>query len=210
MYLYMCVYLHMPGRVVQCIAVSCSVLQCVAVFLHCVAVCCSMLQRVPLCRNVLQCVALSYSVMQFVANVLQYVAVCCSELQCMAVCCSVLQCVAVCYSVLQCAAVCCSVLQCVAVCCRADLRKGLPNPGQTSEEVCRTRCRADLRRGLAIQRVLQWTGADTRCITTLDTRWITRSFSYGQCFFSHTESRADCHIESRASGALSNEQTLST
>jgi len=60
-----------------------------------------------------------------------------------------LQCVAVCCSVLQCIVVCCSVLQCVAVCCRADLRKGLPNPGQTSEEVCRTRCRADLRRGLS-------------------------------------------------------------
>ena len=53
------------------------------------------------------------------------VLVCCSVLQCVAVCCSVLQCVAVstaykphgCLGMLQCVAVCCSVLQCVAVCC---------------------------------------------------------------------------------------------
>jgi len=92
-------------------------------------------------------------------------------------------------------------LQCVAVCCRADLRKGLPNPGQTSEEVCRTRCRADLRRGLVIQWVLQWTGSTPAGLQ--------EAFRTDSAFF-HSESRADCHIESRTMGALSNEQTLST
>jgi len=59
-------------RVLQCVAVCCSVLQCVVATFHgketneSVAVCCS----------VLQCVA-----------------VCCSVLQCVAVCCRVLQCV---------------------------------------------------------------------------------------------------------------------
>jgi len=68
----------------QCVAVCCSVLQCVAVryllssgwvgyvFIH--------------CKSVLQCV--------------ECVAECCSVLQCVALCCSVLQCVAVCCSVL--------------------------------------------------------------------------------------------------------------
>ena len=45
------------------------------------------------------------------------VLVCCSVLQCVAVCCSVLQCVAVCCSALQCVIVYCSVLQCCAECC---------------------------------------------------------------------------------------------
>ena len=110
----------------QCVAVSCSVLQCVAEtglglsatkksrggevkLLQCVAACCS----IALCCTALQCVA-----------------VCCIVLHCIAVCCSVLQCVAVSSSwfhrlvpntfpspVLQCVAVRCSVLQCVAVCC---------------------------------------------------------------------------------------------
>jgi len=55
-----------------CVAVCCSVLQCVAVWLQCAAVCCSVF------------------------------AVCCSVLQCAAVCCSVLQCAAMCCNVLQC------------------------------------------------------------------------------------------------------------
>ena len=47
-------------RVLQCVAVCCSVLQCVAVscsVLRCVAVCCSVLQCVAVCCSVLQCVA---------------------------------------------------------------------------------------------------------------------------------------------------------
>jgi len=65
-------------RVLQCVAVCCSVLQCVAV-------CCSALQCVAVCCSVPQCVAVCYSV-------LQRVAVCCSVLPCVAVCGSVLQC----------------------------------------------------------------------------------------------------------------------
>jgi len=38
------------------------------------------------------------------------------------VCCSVLQCVLLCCSVLQCVAMCCSVMQCVAVCCSTEER----------------------------------------------------------------------------------------
>jgi len=82
--------------VVQCGAVWCSVLQCVAV-LHDI----SGQIRVAGCA-------------QCVAGVLQCVAVCCSALQCIAVCCSVLQCVA---GVLHCVAVWCRVLQCVALYC---------------------------------------------------------------------------------------------
>jgi len=76
-----------------CVAVWCSVLQCVA----CVAVWCSVMQCDAVCCSVWQCVA-----------------VCCSVLQCVTVCCSVSQCVAVCRSMLQSVAVCCSVLQSVS------------------------------------------------------------------------------------------------
>ena len=82
-------------RMLQCVAVCCSVLQCVAV-------CCSVLQCVAVCCSVLQCAAVCCSV-------LQYVAVCCSVFQCVAASCNVLQCVTVCCSVLQRVAVCCSV-----------------------------------------------------------------------------------------------------
>jgi len=64
--------------VLQCVAVCCSVLQCVAVY------------QERSCTLVLQARIIAI-----------YVAVCCSVLQCVAVCCSVLQCVAVCSSVLQ-------------------------------------------------------------------------------------------------------------
>ena len=58
--------------------------------LQCVAVCCS----VAVCYNVLQCVALCCSMSTF--DYPLSVAVCCSVLQCVAVCCSVLYYVAVC------------------------------------------------------------------------------------------------------------------
>ena len=75
----------------QCVAVCCSVLQCVAVRMK---------------RN---CPKIKAPVFDAVCcSVLQWVAVGCRVLQCVAVCCSVLQCVC---SVLQCAAVRCSVLQ---------------------------------------------------------------------------------------------------
>ena len=79
----------LPVRVVQCVAVCCSVLQFVAV--------CTL-------GNTLQHTATHFRF------VLQFVAVCCRVLPFVAVCCSVLQCVVVCCSVLQCVAVCCSVL----------------------------------------------------------------------------------------------------
>jgi len=78
-----------PMRLLQCVAVRCSVLQCVAV-------CCSVLQCVAMCCSVLQCVAVCCLRYVRPRSVLQCVAVCCSVLQYVAVCCSVLQCVAVC------------------------------------------------------------------------------------------------------------------
>jgi len=113
-------------RLWRCVAVCCSVLQCVqcvavccSVFgvLHWVAVCCNVLQWVAVCCSVfgvLQCAVWKITIVEVHISVLQCVAVCCS------VCCSVL------YSLLQCVrcvAVCCSalllgcsMLQCVAVC----------------------------------------------------------------------------------------------
>ena len=105
--------------------------------LQCVAVCCSVLQCVALSRSEKD--ALVFDVCLLCVFLLQCVAVCCSVLQC----CSALQCVAVCVDLahtgqdpgsdfaachrakprqqaafsLQCGAVCCSVLKCVAVCC---------------------------------------------------------------------------------------------
>ena len=73
----------MLGRVLQGVAVCCSVLQCVAVccsVLQCVAVCCSVLQCVAVCCSVLQYVAVCFSAFQFVTvlgSVLQCVALCC-------------------------------------------------------------------------------------------------------------------------------------
>ena len=73
---------HQPAyeRGLQCIAVCCFVLQCIAVY-------CSVLQCIAVCCFVLQCIAVYCSV-------LQCIAVCCSVLQYIAVCCSVVQCVA--------------------------------------------------------------------------------------------------------------------
>ena len=95
----------------------------------CVAVCCSMLQCVAC--SVLQCVAVvrmchmqSGESLQaapeqicVLCSALQCVAVCCIALRCFAVRCSVLQCVTACCSMLQRVAACCSVLQRVAACC---------------------------------------------------------------------------------------------
>ena len=69
-----------------------------------------MLQCVAVCCSVLQCVAESRK--DFGPLLSRPARRLLSVLQCAAVCCSVLQCVAVCCSVLQCVAVCCSVLQC--------------------------------------------------------------------------------------------------
>ena len=47
----------MQGAVLMCVAVCCSLLQCVAEVRHSTNVCCSVLQCVAVCCNVLQCVA---------------------------------------------------------------------------------------------------------------------------------------------------------
>jgi len=69
--------------------------------LQCVAVCCSVLQCVAVCGKYL----LNLQVRHVCQSALQCVAVRCSVLHCVAVCCSLSQCV-------ECVAVCCSVLQC--------------------------------------------------------------------------------------------------
>jgi len=65
--------------VLQCVAMCCSVLQCVA------ALPCSIVGGPRETRD-----------SQTTWRILQWVGVCCSVLQCVAVCCSVLQCAAVC------------------------------------------------------------------------------------------------------------------
>jgi len=84
--------------VLQCVAVYCSVLQCVA-FLSLVTLSGNSQFTSPFHK--------SLSPLERVSS--RCVAVC-------SVCCSVFQCVTVCCSVLQCSVVCCSGLQCVAVC----------------------------------------------------------------------------------------------
>jgi len=133
------------GCVLQCVAVCCRLLRCVAVYCHCqaiypralpvrVAECCDVLQCAVVVRQYLCALCLCVAAR---CSVLRYVAVCCSVLplsdstparsacvvQCFAVFCSLLRCVAVDCSVLQCVtvwqrdAVCHRVLQSVAVCC---------------------------------------------------------------------------------------------
>jgi len=124
---------------IACVAVCCSVLQCVLPYKHTAASWGSRTQIKNSFISILLCVAACHSV-------LQCVALCCSVLQCVAVCCSVLQCIAdflhcllpykhttaswsskkhtqnihtyLYYSVLQCVAGCRRVLQRVAGCCR--------------------------------------------------------------------------------------------
>ena len=77
--------------------------------LQSVAVCCSVLLLLRLrMSRVLQCAIMSCSE--------SCAAVCCRVWQCVAVCCSVLQCVAVCCSVSLCANMSCSESLCVAIC----------------------------------------------------------------------------------------------
>jgi len=102
--------------VLQCLAVSWSVLNCVVCALYCAAVCC---RRQP---------STHWSFLK-----LQYVAECCRAVQCVAACCDVcrrrqpsiswpLMEIQVCCSVLQCVAVYCSVLQCLEMCCSVSLQ----------------------------------------------------------------------------------------
>jgi len=131
-------------RVLQCVAVCCSVLHSGNIYVrtrrhgsaglglkvqcHAAHSECGSQQYSFAGKRVSQCVAVYRSVLQCVAvcrSELQCVAVCRSVLQRVAVCHSVLQCVAarrsmfqVCRSVFQCVAMWCSTLPCVAVCCR--------------------------------------------------------------------------------------------
>ena len=131
------------GSTMQCVAVRCCVLQCVAVFA--VRMCAISSVSLPSPLSVVQYGAVWYSVLQCVAvcgcmlqcvvmSVCARSAVWCSVLQCVAVCCSVLQCVAVCCSVLLHVAACCSVLQCVAMSMCATCADPLPSsPLETLE-----------------------------------------------------------------------------
>jgi len=94
--------------VLQCVAVCCSVLQCVDIIsrchslylnvLQCVVLSCSVLQGVAVCVAV-RCIALPYFAM--CCNVLHFVALWCTLLHCNTVHCSVFQSVAAHCSVLQ-------------------------------------------------------------------------------------------------------------
>ena len=101
------------SSVLQCDAVCCSVLQCVAA----IYVSCSLLQSVSVLCSVVQCEELRVAHARVAAgthavgaaSVLQWVTVGCkvshsfwTVLKCAAVCCSVLQCNAVFYAMLQC------------------------------------------------------------------------------------------------------------
>ena len=102
----------------ECVAVRCSVLQCVVECVAVFVVCCSVLQC-DSCRDTRKnepCPARQSATSRTAGGecvaVLRFITVCCSALLCVAVRC----CVAVCCNVLQCDAVCCSVLQRVALC----------------------------------------------------------------------------------------------
>jgi len=78
----------------QCVAVYCSVLQCVLAhhklymaegYARCVAVCCSVFQSVSVFFSVLQCVLADFTAeewAQVCCSVLQFITACCNFLQC--------------------------------------------------------------------------------------------------------------------------------
>ena len=132
----------------QCVAVCCSVLQCVlhagnhswrdtyqwvmSFVMQCVAVCCS--------------VFFMKAILHDGTHINESCPLRCSVLQCVAVCCSMLQYVAVCSSWRQsfmkrhismshvpCTAVSCRALQCVAVCCSVSFMKAIIHQGLNYE-----------------------------------------------------------------------------
>jgi len=123
----------------QCVAVRCRVLQCVAVYCNSQGSAC--MQHL---HDILgPCVAVCGSVLQCVAAVKG-----CALLETLARhrwhrCCSVLQCCAEWCSVLQCVAVCCSVLQCVAAV-----------TGSAQRDTCTT----------FLEPVMQWVAVSNWCI----------------------------------------------
>jgi len=140
-----CLLIHMHSSV--CVALCCSVIQCVAVYYSVRCIVLQQLTNACWSRDYpAQPQIVSALLAALAPAVLQYVAVCCNALQCVSMYCSNVAshacilcsiCIfsalqqkifsallviricgaAMCCSVLQCAAVCCSVLQCVAVCC---------------------------------------------------------------------------------------------
>jgi len=113
---------HTLKRVLRCVAVCCSALQCVETCVHH-----TLTSQLACYCDITHC------------NTLQHTATHCNTLQHTATCNShdiatshthvthshVGTCVAVCCSVLQCVAVCCSVLQCVATCVHHTLTSRL-------------------------------------------------------------------------------------
>jgi len=101
----------------RCVAVCCSVWQCVAVYV----VCCSVLQYVALCCSMLQCVAVCCTRLQSGAGCrllcLREVAVGCNCRRVQSSSIRHIRC-----STLQCVAVYCRLLQHVAACCSVSLR----------------------------------------------------------------------------------------
>jgi len=78
------VYVWTSRHALQCVAVCCSVLQCV----ECAAVCCSVLQCAAVCCNILK-FYLKDTIIERHTSAYVYVSTSQSVLQCVAVCCSV-------------------------------------------------------------------------------------------------------------------------
>jgi len=86
-------YRRLLAQALHCIAVCCSVLQCVG--MCCSVVCCSMLQYVAVCCRFADDAINSWLRRCSILSVLQCAAVSCSVACCSVVFCSVLQCVAI-------------------------------------------------------------------------------------------------------------------
>ena len=164
-------------RLLQCVAVRCSMLQCVAVFaipktsiipsdrrasaLSYLAACCSVLHYVAVCRSALQCAAERCSALQSVAIPKTSTIPCgrrASALSYIAACCSVLQYQAVSGSALQCAAIPkTSIIPCDRRASALSISSNAASPGRCSVSQCvAARCSA------------QKAAAESRCRST---RW---------------------------------------
>jgi len=146
--------------VLQCVAVCCSVLQC----LPCLILCHDSFVHVPWLINFCRCSQNGSLWWTLLATKVVCVAVCCSVLQCVAVCRSLLQCGVVewkplvdsgnkgslCCGMLQCVAGRCSMLQCVA----AEWKPLMDSAGNKS-----SLCHSVLRYVAVCCSVLQWNGS---------------------------------------------------
>jgi len=122
--------------VMQCVAVWCSALQCDAVrfsVMQCVAVWCSALQCDAVCCSVMQCVAVWCSVLQYLQGQPKETDASEEAVHIPSVWYSVLHCVE--WSVLEIVGVWCSVLECFGVCCSVlSYLQGRPKETDGSEE----------------------------------------------------------------------------